>query len=196
MPISLSQLSQALSQVLLSWTLGNALLFQAIWPAAVFYENWAFVLLCILFVGNAYWGTDNRRPSERLRAAVVFYTGTLVLAFSVEWAKTALGIWAMAPEWPAPWLLCIWLGLAATLAHSLSFLQSRPLIAAALGAISAPISYAAGAALNDSYTLASGAFPLVFIAIIWALLMPLLLAWAAYCANVGRVSAPRASHAQ
>lgn len=79
--------------------------------------------------------------------------------------------------WPAalapPWLLAIWTIFGATFPPLLGWLKGRPWLAAMLGALSGPLTYAAGAALGAAH-LPQPAIALPVYALLWAGLLPLL----------------------
>jgi hypothetical protein len=72
------------------------------------------------------------------------------------------------------WLGCLWLAMATTLMHALAMLQQKLWLAAVLGAVGGCASYIAGTRLS----IVEFGWPLlspVIIALLWALLLPLLL---------------------
>ena len=75
------------------------------------------------------------------------------------------------------WLVILWALFATTLNSSLRVLQSRPWIAAALGAAGGPLAYYAGASLGALQFLEPAAM-LAALALGWALATPLLLSLA------------------
>jgi hypothetical protein len=75
------------------------------------------------------------------------------------------------------WLVILWALFATTLNSSLRALQSRPWIAAALGAAGGPLAYYAGARLGALQFLEPAAM-LAALALGWALATPLLLSLA------------------
>jgi Protein of unknown function (DUF2878) len=79
------------------------------------------------------------------------------------------------------WLLCLWFLFAATLCHSLAWLQTRLTIASVLGAIAAPSSYFAGSKLTTVSLGESTAITLLLIAISWAVIFPFSLYFARRC---------------
>ena len=73
------------------------------------------------------------------------------------------------------WILALWANFALTLNHSLAWLQSRPGLAAVLGAIGAPLSYFFAARSWHALLLADPiALTLALLAAIWAVATPLL----------------------
>lgn len=72
-----------------------------------------------------------------------------------------------------PWMLLLWMLLMITINHSLAWLKSRLWVACALGAISGPFCYFAGAQLGAAEIPSPVAFALTMAAI-WAVVTPLL----------------------
>jgi len=78
-----------------------------------------------------------------------------------------------SPGFPIPfWLLVIWLGLAMTIHHSLSWFKGKLLIAALFRGLGGPAAYWAGTRLGA----ASFNWPLpaslFFLAVVWSLMFP------------------------
>jgi len=81
---------------------------------------------------------------------------------------------------PIPfWLLVIWLALAILPHHSLAWLKSRVLLSAILGAIGGPLAYWAGVRLGVAHFNWSLPASLGILAVIWALLWPAVMFFAA-----------------
>ncbi len=152
-------------------TVFNGLLFNITWFAIVFTHNNVFAVLFVTahmlvhfsLMGQG-WVEIRLITGVTLMGAVVdrllFYYGVLALD----------GHSAMAPFW----LTCLWPVLATTFRHAFSSLQQRPLLAAVLGAVGGSLSYSAGAALSDISFGDSMTGPVVM-ALLWAVLFPLLL---------------------
>lgn len=99
--------------------------------------------------------------------SLLFYCGVLV---NVD-VTHAIGQGLNLGQVPV-WMLCLWFCFALTFRFSLGFLQKFILLTPILG-ISACLSYAGGAALSDVVDLGR-AYALVWIAIVWALVLPVL----------------------
>jgi len=93
----------------------------------------------------------------------------LGLAGVLEFQDDNFGGRLLAPMW----LLGLWLFFATTLGSSLSWLSSRPRLAAVLGAAFGPVSYYAGFNLGALQLGAPHLRSLFMIAIVWSLLLPL-----------------------
>lgn len=72
------------------------------------------------------------------------------------------------------WMVALWVNFACTLHASLRWLLGRPLLAALLGALGGPLSYAAGARLGALSLGGDATGSLVAVAIEWAVALPLL----------------------
>jgi len=72
------------------------------------------------------------------------------------------------------WMVALWVNFACTLHASLRWLLGRPLLAALLGAVGGPLSYAAGARLGALSLGGDATGSLVAVAIEWAVALPLL----------------------
>jgi hypothetical protein len=89
--------------------------------------------------------------------------------------------------WPSTvWMVALWVGLAATLRSSMSWLQGRPLVAVVVGALSGPLAYAAGERLGAASLGPTPTTALVAIGVEWAIAMPLLAWMAKHDGWVGR----------
>ena len=75
--------------------------------------------------------------------------------------------------WIVPlWLVLLWGAFAATLAHSLDTLRSKPLLSALVGGIFAPLSYLAGAnfgAVDLGYSLMT---TYITLCVVWGFTLP------------------------
>ena len=114
------------------------------------------------------------------RADACLFVGVSLLGFVLDSTFAQLGLmqFQAAVPWPgfAPvWMVALWTSFALTLNHSLAFLQGRPLLAALLGAIGAPLAYWAAGRGWHAVAFPLGVAPMFgTTAIAWALLMPLL----------------------
>lgn len=94
------------------------------------------------------------------------------------------------PSWMAPpWLLAIWVVFAGAAPALMAWLKGRWLMCAALAAVGGPLAYSGGAALGAA-TLPTPALTLAVMGVLWALLLPLLVA------RMPATSAPALSQAR
>ena len=94
------------------------------------------------------------------------------LLVSLGWVTYPSGLFSasFAPYW----IVTMWVLFATTLNSSMAWLKGRHVLAAVLGAIAGPMSYIAGAKLGGiEFVELHGA--LVFLAIGWAVAMPILI---------------------
>ena len=79
---------------------------------------------------------------------------------------------------PPPWMVVLWALFASTLNISLAWLQNKKFLAILIGAISGPLSYWSGARLG-ALSLTHATAALIYLAIGWGLIVPILLKIAA-----------------
>lgn len=152
----------------------NGLMFQAIWLMCILGgDQWAPPAIMLL----AAWLWWRRLPGELGQISLLSGVGIVLDSL---WMAAGLMVfqdtlWPQAPLIPL-WLMVLWVGFSATLRHSMKFLLGRPVLAAALGAIAAPLSYATGAHLAD---VSITAITLVVVGISWASLLAIAAWWLA-----------------
>jgi hypothetical protein len=118
--------------------------------------------------------TANRQSEARL----IFLVG--LFGFLVDTLQASVGLYAfthtsVVPWLCPPWMVALWVVFATTLNSSMAWLAGRYRLAAVLGALCGPLSYAAGARLGAITLSADPLASLVGIACVWALAMPGLL---------------------
>lgn len=158
----------------------NILMFQAGWFACVLGAAWelplsgTFVALLLVVLHVTFTPRATREIALiGLAAAIGLVADTLLARLGM--ITFANGV--LLPGWTAYWMLALWIIFAATLNHSLAWLKSRLPLSAALGAIAGPLAYLAGARLG-ALELGPLAPSLTAIALVWAIAMPTLLAFA------------------
>ena len=158
----------------------NYVLFQAGWLACVIgaAQGWPGGGLLAVAAIVAVHLLLARRPAREaallaLCAAIGGAFDSLLLA--TGWIAYPHGSWI--PGFAPYWIVALWILFGTTLNLSIQWLRGRALLAAALGAAGAPLSYAAGAELG-AMTLLQPMPALVALAAGWAVLMPLLAALA------------------
>ncbi|PTQ67720.1 DUF2878 domain-containing protein [Pseudomonas sp. GV071] len=149
--------------------LANAGLFQLAWFASIFSPRYpALLLVPALVIGlHLLW---LGRGELKLLVAIT------VLGTAIDSLLMHAGLFEFAaPRWLIPlWLVLMWPLLATTLRHCLAWTARPWWLASLLGAISAPLSYYAGARLAG-VGLPFGLWPsLLALAALWAVLFPLL----------------------
>ncbi len=115
------------------------------------------------------------RELMTLLAALAIGTLADSLLMATGWVSYREGLWI--PGLAPVWLLAMWVGFATTLNGCMRWLRERPWLAAAFGFLGGPAAYYAGARLGamNFENLPAG---LLALALIWALVMPLLYALA------------------
>ncbi len=115
-----------------------------------------------------------RRPD--LEIGLIVACGILGLTFDsllviLGWVVYPSGYFA---DHAAPyWIVAMWMLFATTLNRSMGWLKGRHALAAALGAVAGPLSYLGGERLGGMQFVET--FPaLVFLAVVWAGVMPIL----------------------
>jgi len=154
----------------------NAAGYQAAWIAATAGAArgwwWAGPAAALAF---ATW---QLAASRERRADALLVCGAAAIGFAVDsaFARSELIGYAAAVPWPglAPvWIVALWMCFALTLNHSLAYLKRHALAGAALGAVGAPLAYSAAAGLG-ALVLAEPESALAALAVVWALVVPLL----------------------
>lgn len=150
--------------------LANAALFQLGWFACVMGGNSLWLLVPIgALVIHLLWISGWAEEGRLILSVVIVGT-------SVDSALRWLGVFEFSDYTPLIplWLMLLWALLATTLRHCLSWTARPWWRACALGAISGPLSYYAGGQLAG-VQFPYGQLPtLIGIAMLWALLFPLL----------------------
>ena len=106
---------------------------------------------------------------------MILLCAAIGLAMDLGWQLLGVLTFKGQLVWTTPgWLVVLWLMFAGTLFRSLAFLQDRLLLAAALGALSGPLSYIAGMRLGAAETTHPDSIVALAMAPAWAVLLPLL----------------------
>ena len=150
-------------------------------------QPWPGAVAALVFVAWQSWGPQRELMLRLAGVAVVaglIIDGTLALSGLLAYASP----WP-SPQWPPPWILAIWAAFAVTLPRSLAFLQGRPWLAMALGAVGGPLAYLAAARMG-AVAFAMPPWPaLAALAVAWAVAMPLLAAHAMRSARIASLPA-------
>lgn len=157
----------------------NAILFQLVWFVCVLAGNlWAVVAtLVFLIVHHVYF----MRTRREWRLIIIF----LVMGIVIDGSLFHLGLFlpnvgtltqadsSLMALFPPLWLMCLWVSVATLFVHSLAFLRARYALTAMMGTIGPVLSYFAGANLAGIGLAQPIWLPLVAVAIVWALVLPL-----------------------
>ena len=160
----------------------NFVLFQAGWFACVIgasYERsfWP-VLATLAYLGVYVWRSPN--PSVELKLLIK----AAILGVSADTLIVNLGYLSFNDSWLgshiAPvWMWVLWALVASTINGSLSWLRGRMPLAAALGAITGPLSYEAGIRMGaGAWVPGHEITGFILVGVIWAASIPLLFYWA------------------
>ena len=117
-------------------------------------------------------------PGRATEARLILIAG--FFGFAVDTALASAGLFAFTQTSVAPWLsplwmVALWMLFAATLNSSMSWLAGCYGLAAVLGALFGPVSYAAGARLGAIDLPDRWIASLAGVAVVWAFAMPTLL---------------------
>ena len=133
----------------------NFALFQTGWALCVFAGNLAALPYTVAALGiHARWILRTRREWQLIAGLAAAGSGwdyLLATLGLIHFAGTAIALGPLALTLAIPpWLACLWLLFATTLSHTFAWLHRRLPLAAILAALSAPLTYLGGAALNGS----------------------------------------------
>lgn len=169
------------SNTALVTNIGNALLFQALWFAAVLGAaagwQWPPLLALLALLGwSACRRLDWRRDLQVLGCGVI-----VGMTFEVLWLGiSGLQYQLMALDGLPPlWILCLWGAFAQTLLHSMAWMVKRPLMAVLFAGFGSVGSLYAGLRLGAASF--DGDLPVLLASygLCWAVTTPLLLMLAA-----------------
>lgn len=118
-------------------------------------------------------------PDRTREGVLILIIG--LFGFTVDTLQASAGIYSFSgtsvlPWLCPPWMTALWMLFATTLNGSMEWLARRYRLAALLGALFGPLSYLAGERLGAIALPSDRAVSLSGIAIVWALVMPALLA--------------------
>ena len=156
--------------------IANVVVFQAAWFAAVLGAAHGLPLAgtaCIA-VAIAWHLAVSARPAQEARLVAL----ACLIGFVVESAVVMQGHIAYPSGQPDPqfapyWIVALWGLLAIALNVTMRWLRSRWWLAAVLGAIAGPMSFAGGVRLGGAQFIDATA-ALATLALVWAVLMPAL----------------------
>ncbi len=155
----------------------NAIFYQATWLITIAGAArgwwWAGPAALVVFAGWQLAVSSQRRAD----ALLVLYAAVIGFVIDSAFAQASLISYAAATPWAqlAPiWIVALWMSFALTLNHSLAYLKTHALVAAALGGIGAPLAYLAAANWGALAFPASQLPSLILLATVWAVLTPAL----------------------
>lgn len=159
----------------------DAIGYQVVWFCAVIGAGrgspWPGVIAAAVFA-LLHFAT-----ARSLRQALVLSLLGIVLALLLDGSLARLGLAHYAATWDAahawigapPWILALWVAFALTLTRSFSLLQTRPALAALLGAVGGPLAFLGAARGWHAVELQPPVgISLAALAVGWAIALPLL----------------------
>ena len=154
----------------------NFALFQAAWFAGVLGAAHGMPLLGTLVVAAviAWHVSVSARPVMEAKLVVAALAiGAVFETFCVQLGQVTFTSGQLEPYLAPYWMVAMWGLLAIALNVTMRWMKRRWLLAAVLGAIAGPMSYAAGVRLGAANFIHATA-ALTTLAVAWALLMPLM----------------------
>ena len=153
----------------------NFVLFQIGWFACLLLDNLLPLVVTAAILGLHFFVivSPTHRRDEALLLLKVLCVGLLL-----EWVYLRMGVLVNldGTVLPSLWLLMIWVLFGSTFRYSLAWIRNYVWLASLFASVAAPLSYYAGANLNDSVTLGDSLLiSLGFIAVSWALVFPVLM---------------------
>ncbi len=147
----------------------NILFFNSVWFGLVLLGD-SFVIFAILALAVHLFYCQKTLAELRLILTITFI-GTMLdsyLAYIGVFHFELSAIYVL----PIPlWLIVLWASFAATIAHSMQFLQKSPWLQFIVGGIFPPLSYIAGASFSAVNFSHPTALVFLWLSMIWAPLM-------------------------
>lgn len=150
----------------------NFALFQLTWFSCVLFRSWIGILVAMFSV-SVYLIYQDRRLVNLL-----FVVAVAAIGLCVDSALMGSGMFVFeghAGLICPPWLVAIWATFATTFEPTWTFFSTRLPLAALTSAIAVPLTYYAGARLGAMTFGLPLLESLLTLAVLWAILMPLLL---------------------
>ncbi|NJN52129.1 MAG: DUF2878 domain-containing protein [Gammaproteobacteria bacterium] len=145
----------------------NAALFQVTWFAAVLWGTSVGLAAVAVMIAHAGWA-----GSLKADVALGAILGAVGLVLDTLWIQVGIldyqGL-AVAP----PWIIILWVGVGASLNHSLAFLARSPALGALLVGPAGVVSYLAGEKLGG--VIVGAPLGLGLVAVVWVALFYVLL---------------------
>lgn len=149
--------------------LADIVLFKLSWLLLVILRTAGIVPALVIVAWKASAVAADRR-------CLPLVAGILVTGLVMDGLLTLAGLFVFAGPFLPPWLVVLWLSFALTMARGFAFLQVlHPAWQSAAGALAGTLGYGAGLWLEAVAT-PRPAFTLAVVAVLWALLIPGVLA--------------------
>ncbi len=160
----------------------NFILFQAVWLIAVYGAARGLTWPGLAAIG--VFATVHGLLVPRPRADFILLAIAVVAGMICDTLIVQSGLLRVVTPFPVPgfaplWMLVLWANLALAVNHCLGWLHGHGWLAAAAGAVGGPLAYIGGAKLGAADLGASLWVVAVPLAIIWAIITPLLFRLAA-----------------
>ena len=155
----------------------NFALFQAAWFAGILgaAHEWPLLGTMVVLAVIAWHIIVSARPVEEAKLVLAaLAVGAAFETFCVQLGQVTFASGQPEPYLAPYWMVAMWGLLAIALNVTMRWMKRRWLLAAVLGAIAGPMSYAAGVRLGAAAFIHATA-AIVTLAIAWALLMPLMM---------------------
>lgn len=151
----------------------NFSIYQIAWFLSVFRENSGALLALPLLAVHLY--LSKHKKADLKMMGLLLASGLLI-----DGTLHAIGCLSFnAPSLPIPfWLGTVWLFLATLPNHSLAWLKGRSLLSMIFGALGGPLAYWAGVRVGAASFVWDTGVALITIAVIWAILWPLVMHFA------------------
>ena len=162
--------------------LANAAFFQVGWWIAVLGAGRGYLWLSPLLVACLVWVNIRLSADPASTIRIVLAVGLFGSLLDSVLAAAGVLQFVYSPfgsPWCPPWLIAIWCLFATTLNGSLRWLAERHKTSALIGGICGPFSYFAGHQFGALRLGENERLSLLVLSLLWAILMPLLLRWAA-----------------
>ena len=161
--------------------LSNVILFYIIWWGCVLGVKYSYNLLGLvltLMVLAIHLKIVSLNSNYISELKLILYSGALgVIVESIHLYGGILnynGYIFQESNFPPIWIICMWLGFATTLNYSMYWMKGKWFIMIIAGAVFGPLSYMAGVNLGTISFNFSNSFSCFFIALTWAISIPLL----------------------
>ena len=161
---------------------GNFVVFQVGWFTCVLgaahHHPWLGPVVVFFLLGLHLW----QMPNSLNALCTILWVGLLgcIVDSALGYAGVLVFRDSLIASWLCPpWLIAVWMIFATTLRSSLSWLVGRYSIAAVLGGIFGPLSYYAGQEFGSLSLGLNVGVAVTILSVLWAILMPLLVWWAA-----------------
>jgi hypothetical protein len=149
--------------------------FACVWGAANKQLLWA-ILATVVYIAFYVW----RSPSPKAEMGLLFKV--LLFGITADSVIMHLGFLDFR-GWPAPylsplWMWVLWVLVGTTLNGSLTWLHSKPILGAILGAICGPMAYEAGIRMGaGGWGADQRATGFILVGVIWGVAIPLFFYW-------------------